>query len=411
MSRACSARELLPSPLGPEAARVVLLGGGELGKEVALEAHRLGVEVVVVDRYWGSPASQVATRSYVVDMLDPRAVVAIVEKERPDAVIPEIEAVSTEALRELEERGFCVIPNARAVRVAMNRVELRRWAAEELGLPTTRYAFAESEEEAYEACERVGYPCLLKPEMSSSGHGHVKVVEPSREAVAKAYRESISQARGRSRRVVAEEYVRLEAEFTVLAYRHWLDGRVETETMEPVEHWRYGSYHYVESWQPSARRRSLLRQAEAIAVKVAEALNGLGVFGVELLYTADGRLLFSEVAPRPHDTGLVTMASQDVSEFQAHIRAALGLPVPKPRVLTPAASVAVYTGLDGDWFPRLQGVARALSVPGVEARWFGKPTTYPGRRMAVVLAHGSSVEEAREKARRAAEALRVAPRR
>ncbi len=407
----CEPRDSLPTPAGPGAARLLLLGGGELGKEVAAAAHALGAEVVVVDRYHLAPAMHLAHRSYVIDMLDAAAVEAVVEREKPAAVIPEIEAVSTEALRRLEERGYCVVPNAEAVRIAMNRIELRRWAAERLGLPTTRYAFASSPEEAYEACERVGYPCLLKPEMSSSGHGHVKVVEPSRARVEEAYRESIRHARGSSRRVIVEEYVELEAEFTVLAYR-WMDGeRIVTSTMEPVEHWRYGRFHYIESWQPSTRSRSLLEEARRIAVRVAEALGGVGVYGVELLYTRDGRLLFSEVAPRPHDTGLVTLASQDQSEFMVHARAALGLPVPGVRLLTPAASYAVYTSLDGEWFPLLRGVAGALRLPGVEVRWFGKPVTYPGRRMAVVLARAETVEEARRLAREAASMLSVEPRR
>lgn len=405
-----SRMERLPSPLGPGAARIVLLGGGELGKEVAIEAQRLGLEVVVVDRYDWAPAMHVAHRRYVVNMLDGRAVEAIVERENPVAVIPEIEAVDTEALERLEERGFHVVPNARAVKIAMNRIELRRWAAEELGLPTTRYAFASSPEEAYEACERVGYPCLIKPEMSSSGHGHVKVEEPSRRAVEEAYMESIRHARGASRRVIVEEYVQLETEYTVLAYR-WLDGdRVRTDAMEPVEHWRYGEYHYIESWQPSTRPRELLDKARDIGIRVAEGLGGVGVFGVELLQTRDGRLLFSEVAPRPHDTGMVTMASQDMSEFQVHVRASVGLPVPRPRVLTPAASLAVYTDLDGEWYPVLDGVYEALGEPGVEVRWFGKPRTYRGRRMAVVLARAETVEEARRKAQMAARRLRVTPR-
>ncbi|MET1128899.1 MAG: ATP-grasp domain-containing protein, partial [Thermoproteota archaeon] len=238
--------EYLPSPLGPDSAKVLLLGGGELGKEVAIEAQRLGLEVVVVDRYQWPPAAHVAHRSYVANMLDYKAVVSIVEREKPLAVIPEIEAISTDALEHLEEEGYRVVPNARAVKIAMNRIELRRFAAERLGLPTTRYAFASNEEEAYHACEKVGYPCLIKPEMSSSGHGHVKVTEPSRKAVYEAYRESIKHARGASRRVITEEFVELETELTVLAYRY-LDGeRVLTQAMEPVEHWRYGEFHYIE---------------------------------------------------------------------------------------------------------------------------------------------------------------------
>ncbi len=390
--------------------KILLLGGGELGKEVAIEAQRLGFEVVVVDRYDWAPAMHVAHRRYVVNLLDCGAVKAIVERERPTAVIPEIEAVCIDALRELEERGYNIVPNAEAVAIAMNRIELRRFAAERLGLPTTRYAFAENEEEAYEACEKVGYPCLIKPEMSSSGHGHVRVDEPSRERVAEAYRYAVSHARGASRRVIVEEYVSLETEFTVLAYRYVTrGGRVETDAMPVVEHWRYGEYHYIESWQPSTRPEELLDRAVEIGKRVAEALGGVGVFGVELLYTKDGRLLFSEVAPRPHDTGLVTLKSMELSEFAVHARASVGLPVPKPRLLTPAASYAVYTDLDGVWAPRLQGVYEALAEQGVDIRVFGKPVTYPGRRMAVVLATGSNVDEAREKARRAAKLLRVTP--
>ena len=407
----CEPRDRLETPMGPSPLRLLLLGGGELGKEVALEAQRLGAEVVVVDRYQWAPAMHVAHRSYVVNMLDYKAVRSVVEREKPTAIVPEIEAVNTTALRDLEEEGYCVIPNARAVETAMNRVELRRWAAEQLGLPTTRYAFAENEEEAYEACEKVGYPCLIKPEMSSSGHGHVRVEEPSRSRVVEAYRESIRHARGSSRRVIVEEYVALETEFTVLAYRAYSPdtGAPETQAMEPVEHWRYGRYHYVESWQPSTRPPGLLEEAKRIALRVAEALGGLGVYGVELLYTKNGRLLFSEVAPRPHDTGLVTVASQDQSEFAVHARASLGLPVPPPRLLTPAASYAVYTSLQGEWHPALHGAAKALSTPGIRLLWFGKPVTYPGRRMAAVLATAPTVEEARRLARRAAEQLRVAP--
>lgn len=401
----------IPTPHGPEALRIVLLGGGELGKEVAIEAHRLGLEVVVVDRYHLAPAMHVASRSYVVNMLDARAVISIVEREKPIAVIPEIEAISTDALKHLEEEGYRVIPNADAVKIAMNRIELRRFAAEKLGLPTTRYAFASNEEEAYEACEKVGYPCLIKPEMSSSGHGHVKVSEPSRSRVVEAYRESIKHARGASMRVIVEEYVDLEKEFTVLAYRYVDGSRVVTRAMEPIEHWRYGEFHYIESWQPSTAPPGLLERAREIGLQVAEALGGLGIFAVEFLYTRDGRLLFSEVAPRPHDTGLVTLASQDLSEFAVHVRASVGLPVPEVKVLTPAASLALYTDLEGEWFPVLAGVDKALGIEGVSLRWFGKPVTYRGRRMAVVLARGEDVEEARAKARRAASYLSVRPRR
>ncbi|AEM39481.1 Phosphoribosylaminoimidazole carboxylase [Pyrolobus fumarii 1A] len=403
--------DAIPTPLySRRPVKILLLGGGELGKEVAIEAQRLGFEVVVVDRYDWAPAMHVAHRRYVVSLLDCGAIKAIVRREEPTAIIPEIEAVCVDALIELEEEGYNIVPNAKAVAIAMNRIELRRFAAEKLGLPTTRYAFAENEDEAYEACEKVGYPCLLKPEMSSSGHGHVKVNVSDKKRVAEAYRYAVSHARGASRRVIVEEYVQLETEFTVLAYRYVSgDGRVETDALPPVEHWRYGEFHYIESWQPSERPSELLERAVEIGKRVADALGGVGVFGVELLYTKDGRLLFSEVAPRPHDTGLVTLKSMELSEFAIHARASVGLPVPRPKLVTPAASYAVYTDLEGIWAPKVHGVYGALSIQGVDIRVFGKPVTYKGRRMAVVLATGLTVSEAREKARKAAQMLRVAP--
>jgi len=395
-------RGYLTTPMFGKSIKILLLGGGELGKEVAIEAQRLGVEVVVVDRYDWAPAMHVAHRRYVIDMLNSNAVKAVVERENPDAIIPEIEAISYEALEELEARGYFVVPNARAVRVAMNRVELRRFAAEVLGLPTTRYAFAENPDEAVEACEKVGYPCLIKPEMSSSGHGHAKVLKPSTTAVKEAYSYAVLHARGKSRRVIVEEFVNLETEFTVLTYRYVGDSNnVVTETCEPVEHWRYGKYHYVESWQPSEKSKEVLEKAREIGIRTAEGLGGLGIFGVEVFLAKDGRILFSEVAPRPHDTGMVTMASQELSEFAIHVRAVLGLPVPKPRVLTPAASIAIYTDADNVWAPRISGVYEAMMISGVDVRVFGKPFTYRDRRMAVVLARGSTVEEALEKARKA----------
>jgi len=401
-------REFLTTPvLSEKPAKILLLGGGELGKEVAIEAQRLGVEVVVVDRYDWAPAMHVAHRRYVIDMMNPEAVKAVVEREKPDAVVPEIEAIAVDALKELEEEGYNVIPNADAVRIAMNRIELRRFAAEKLGLPTTRYAFAEDPDEAVDACDKVGYPCLIKPEMSSSGHGHAKVLEPIPSKVREAYRYAVNHARGRSRRVIVEEFVDLETEFTVLAYRYVGDSGIVTEVPEPVEHWRYGQYHYIESWHPSTKPRSVVEKAMEIGRRIAEGLGGVGIFGVEVFLTKDGRVLFSEVAPRPHDTGMVTMASQELSEFAIHARAVLGLPIPRPRIVSPAASVAVYTDEENIWGPKIYGVYEALSIPGVDLRIFGKPCTYRGRRMVVVLTRGSSVEEAREKARKAASLIRV----
>jgi len=402
-------RTCLQSPMFEGSAKLLLLGSGELGKEVAIEAQRLGVEVVAVDRYDWAPAMHVAHRRYVIDMLNPNAVKSVVRRESPDVVVPEIEAISTEALEDLESEGFFVVPNARAVKIAMNRVELRKFAAGTLGLSTTRFEFAENSEEAVEACEKVGYPCLIKPEMSSSGHGHAKVFEPSREAVVKAYQHAVSHSRGRSRRVIVEEFVDLSLEYTVLAYRYVRDGGAATEVCDPVEQWRYGEYHYVESWQPPRSDARVLKKAEDIGIRVAEGLGGLGIFGVEVFLTKDGRVLFSEVAPRPHDTGMVTMVTQELSEFAIHVRSILGLPVPKPRVVSPGASIAVYTDLENVWSPKICGLREALEIPGVDVRLFGKPSTYPGRRVAVVLARGSTVEEALEKARRAARMISIEP--
>ena len=404
-------RNELGTPLGPNAVKLLLLGGGELGKEMALEAQRLGIEVVVVDRYDWAPAMHVAHRKYVVDLLNYSAVKAVIEREKPDAIIPEIEAINVDVLEELEAKGYHVIPNAKAVKIAMNRLKLRKFAVE-LGLPTTRYRFADEWREVYKACEEIGPPCLVKPEMSSSGHGHYKMVSADASEARKAYEYAIGHSRGISKRVIVEEYVELETEFTVIAYR-WVDvdkGRIVTNVMEPIEHWRYGKYHYIESWQPSTRPRDLLAKAENMAFRVAEALGGLGVFGVEFLYTKDGRLLFSEVAPRPHDTGLVTLVSQDISEFEAHVRAALGLPIPEIKVLTPAASIAIYTDLDGKWYPILEGAYEAARIPGVKLLFFGKPFTYRGRRMAVIIARGETVEEARRRAREAAKRVKVVSR-
>jgi phosphoribosylglycinamide formyltransferase 2 len=394
-------REYLATPMFGNSIKMLLLGGGELGKEVAIEAQRLGVEVIVIDRYDWAPAMHVAHRRYVVDMLNPNAIIAVVEREKPDIIVPEIEAISYEAVEELESRGYFVVPNAKAVRIAMNRIELRKFAGETVGLPTTKYSFAENPDEAIEACDRVGYPCLLKPEMSSSGHGHVKVFEPNPRAVRDAYEYAIAHSRGKSRKVIIEEFVQLETEFTVLTYRYVGDNGVVTDTCEPVEHWRYGKYHYIESWQPSFRQVHILEKARDIGIKIANALGGLGIFGVEVFLTKDGRVLFSEVAPRPHDTGMVTMASQDLSEFAVHVRCILGLPVLKPRILTPAASVAIYTEKENIWAPRIRGVYEAMKIDGVDLRVFGKPFTYRDRRMAVVLARGRTVDEALEKARKA----------
>jgi len=393
------------TPLMEGARRILLLGSGELGKEMAIESQRLGVEVVAVDRYDMAPAMHVAHRRYVINMMDGKAIKAIVRREVPDAVIAEIEAINTDALVELEEEGFRVVPNARAVKVCMNRVELRRLAAEKLGLPTTKYYVAESPSDVERACKDLGYPCLIKPEMSSSGHGHVII--KSRDGVEEGFRRAVEHARGASRKVIVEEFVEIDREFTVLTYRHRVGGSIETRTLIPIEHQRpRGVFHYVESWHPPTANESVLKTAREMAIKVVDELGGLGIYGVELILTRDGRLLFSEVAPRPHDTGLVTLVSTDINEFQIHVRAALGFQIPEVKLVTPAASHVIIADNEG-YAPRFIGIEEALAIPGVQVRLFGKPSTYRGRRMGVVLAVGDTVNEARERARLAASKIKV----
>ncbi len=393
------------SPLLEGSRKIMLLGSGELGKEVAIEAQRMGVEVIAVDRYDMAPAMHVAHRRYVINMLDGNAIKALVLREKPDVVITEIEAINTDALVELEEEGFRVIPNARAVKVCMNRIELRKLAAEKLQLPTTRYFFAEDVDDVRRACKDLGFPCLLKPEMSSSGHGHVLIDNYNN--VEQGFREALAHARGGGRRVVIEEYVKIDRELTVLTYRYPLGDNVVTATIPPIEHQRpEGVYHYVESWHPAMMGNDIIEEAKGYAVRIVNELGGFGIYGVEILITRDGRVLFSEVSPRPHDTGLVTLVSTNISEFQVHVRSALGLPTPEVRLVTPAAAHVILAGTEA-WAPRITGLEEALKIPGVQVRLFGKPFTYRRRRMGVVLATGSTVQEAREKARSAASLIKV----
>jgi len=398
-------RNVLGTPWSSNANKALLLGSGELGKEVVIELQRLGVETIAVDRYDRAPAMHVAHRRYVIDMLDYNQVIDVVRREHPDAVIPEVEAINLEALEDLEKEGYNIIPNAKAVGITMNRIRLRRFAAEQVGVPTTKYAFASNEDEAAEACAKVGFPCLLKPEMSSSGHGHT-LAKNEREA-RKAFREAIAHARGKSETVIVEEFVEIETELTALTYRHDTGSGVETVPLIPVEHKRpKGIYYYYESWHPTTTSEKVTEEAQRIAKRVVEALGGLGIFGVEIIVTKDGRVLFSEVSPRPHDTGLVTLASLEQSEFAIHARAVMGLPVPRPRLVTPAATHVILAD-EAMEAPCLEGVGEALAVPGVQIRWFGKPRSYPHRRMGLVIATGSDVGEALKRAREAAARVRV----
>ena len=383
------------SPLGKKA---VLCGSGELGKEVAIELQRYGVEVVALDRYANAPAMQVAHRSYVLSMLDGAQLRAVIEKEKPDYIIPEIEAIATDTLLELEKEGYNVIPTARATRLTMNREGIRRLAAEELGIPTSPYRFASDYEEFVEAVGQIGTPCVVKPVMSSSGHG--QSVVRSSEEIDLAWENSQKGGRAGAGRVIVEGFVDFDYEITLLTVRH-CGG---TSFLEPIGHYQQDG-DYRESWQSQPMNPAVRAQAEEIARRITEALGGWGLFGVELFVRGD-RDIFSEVSPRPHDTGMVTMISQDLSEFALHVRAVLGLPIPNIAFHGPSASRAVV--VEGDTnrmeFANLENV---LSEPDTQIRIFGKPEIEGHRRMAVLLARAESVEQAREKTARAYAKLQV----
>jgi len=389
------------TPGSAGATRALLLGSGELGKEVAIELQRLGVEVIAVDRYPGAPAMQVAHRWHVVDMLDPVALRAVIEAEQPDLVIPEIEAIATAELAALEAAGRTrVVPTARATQLTMDREGIQRLAAEELGLPTSPYRFVESERDLRAAVDAVGLPCVVKPVMSSSGKGQSVIRTP--EDVGPAWSYAVTGGRAASgavTRVIVEGFVDFDYEITLLTVRH-AGG---TTCLEPVGHVQVDG-DYRESWQPQPMPTAARARAEEIARSVTAMLGGWGLFGVELFVRGD-EVLFSEVSPRPHDTGLVTLISQDLSEFALHARAVLGLPIPAVRQLGPAASCAVLA--EGTGVPVFHGVDVALERPGTDLRLFGKPSVAGRRRVAVTLALGSDVDDARAAARAAAAALRV----
>lgn len=381
--------------------RLLLLGSGELGKEVAIEAAALGVEVVAADRYAGAPAMQVTPHSRVLDMLDPAAVHSLVDEVRPDLIVPEVEAIATDMLLQLESEGWNVVPTARAVRLTMDREGIRRLVAEQLGLPTSAYRFAMTEPEYLEAIEQIGRPCVVKPVMSSSGKGQSVVGVDGDPMDAWNYARTAGRVAGRP--VIVEAFVEFAYEITLLTVRH-VGG---TTCCAPIGH-RQESGDYRESWQPQQMSAAALAAATDIAVRVTDELGGYGIFGVELFVTAEDTVLFSEVSPRPHDTGLVTIVSQPTSEFGLHVRAILGLPVHPDDVACrlPAAS-AVVLAEDASEAPRVVGVPEALARANVKIRVFGKPAAHPGRRMAVALAVGESIDDARQLARTAAAAMRV----
>ncbi|MCV2216590.1 formate-dependent phosphoribosylglycinamide formyltransferase [Thauera sp. Sel9] len=393
----------LGTPLSSSALRVMLLGAGELGKEVAIALQRLGVEVIAVDRYADAPGHQVAHRAHVMPMTDGAALRALVEAERPHLIVPEIEAIATDMLAEIEAAGLAeVIPTARAAQLTMNREGIRRLAAEELGLPTSPYHFADSLEALQAAIDGgIGYPCIVKPVMSSSGKGQSTLRGP--DDVAKAWDYAASGGRVNQGRVIVEGFVDFDYEITLLTVRaRDPDGEVRTHFCEPIGH-RQVAGDYVESWQPQPMSAVALAESRRIAEAVTGNLGGRGLFGVELFVKGD-QVWFSEVSPRPHDTGLVTLCSQRFSEFELHARAILGLPV-DTALCEPGASAVIYGGMDAAGIA-FEGVAEALAVPRSDLRLFGKPEAFDRRRMGVAVANGADVAEARERATLAAGKVR-----
>jgi phosphoribosylglycinamide formyltransferase 2 len=389
------------TPLSPSATRVMLLGSGELGKEVIIALQRLGVEVIAVDRYDDAPGHQVAHRAQTIDMTDGNVLARLIDSERPAIVVPEIEAIATETLVELEKAGLCrVIPSARAAHLTMNREGIRRLAAEELKLPTSRYAFADSLQSlraAVEGQDGIGFPCIIKPVMSSSGKGQSRV--NSLDDLGTAWDYANAGGRVKKGRVIVEAVVDFDYEITLLTVRaRNLDAEVQTHFCAPIGHVQVNG-DYVESWQPQAMSQAALERAQEIAKAVTDNLGGVGLFGVECFVKGD-EVWFSEVSPRPHDTGMVTMSSQKQSEFELHARAILGLPV-DVTLRSPGASAVIYGGIDAAGI-RFEGVDAALQIPGTDLRLFGKPVSFTHRRMGVALAEGIDTDQARQRARAAA---------
>jgi phosphoribosylglycinamide formyltransferase 2 len=389
------------TPLSPSATRVMLLGAGELGKEVIIALQRLGVEVVAVDRYDHAPGHQVAHHTQCINMTDGNVLSRLIESEKPHIVVPEIEAIATETLMQLEKEGLCqVIPTARAANLTMNREGIRRLAAETLKLPTSPYAFADSFDELKKAVEGkngIGYPCVLKPVMSSSGKGQTQVDSAAELRAAWDY--AIAAGRVNTGRVIVEGFIDFDYEITLLTVRaKGVNGKVKAHFCAPIGHIQVKG-DYVESWQPQPMSAIALEKAQVIAQTVTDDLGGMGLFGVECFVKGE-QVWFSEVSPRPHDTGMVTMISQRQSEFDLHARAILGLPV-DTSLRNPGASAVIYGGVEGKGV-RFEGVDAALAVPGTEIRLFGKPLSYERRRMGVALAEGNDIAQARRRAKEAA---------
>jgi len=380
--------------------RIMLLGAGELGKEVVIAAQRLGRHVIAVDRYAGAPAMQVADAFEVIDMLDANALARAVEKHRPDMIVPEIEAIRTEKLAEFERAGVTVIPTAEATYFTMNRVAIRELAAGELGLRTARYAYATDLDALRAAADHTGLPCVIKPVMSSSGKGQSKVDAP--EALAAAWDYACSNMRGDEKKVIVEEFIDFHLEITLLTVRQW-DG--PTLFVRPVGH-RQERGDYQESWLPADLTPAQLERAQDMARRVTDRLGGAGIFGVEFFITRD-EVIFSELSPRPHDTGMVTLISQDLSEFDLHVRAILGLPIPEITYWGPSASAVILADRESPRVAGYDGVERALATPHTDVRIFGKPDTRRYRRMGVALARADSTDAARKLARETADRVTI----
>lgn len=379
--------------------KIMLLGSGELGKEVVIAAQRLGNFVVAVDSYANAPAMQVADASEVISMLSGEDLARIVEKYQPDFIVPEIEAIRTEKLAEFEKQGYTVIPTAAATNYTMNRDRIRELAATQLGIRTANYAYADSLEELQKTAQQIGFPNVIKPVMSSSGKGQSIVKTPAE--ITTAWNYALEGARGDTQKIIIEEFIDFEIEITLLTIKQW---DAPTIFCPPIGH-RQARGDYQESWQPAAINATQIKQAEEIAAKVTDALGGAGIFGVEFFITKD-EVIFSELSPRPHDTGMVTLISQNLNEFELHLRAILGLPIPKIEVFAPSASAVILASQNSDYIV-YHNVAKALLTPDIDIKLFGKPNSRPYRRMGVALAKGKDVAEAREKATIAAQTIKL----
>ena len=386
------------TPLTNNSTKVLLCGSGELGKEVAIELQRYGCEVIAIDRYDNAPAMQVAHRSYSIDMLDEKALRSIIEKEKPNLIVPEVEAIATNVLVDLESEGFNIIPTARATSLTMNREGIRKLAAEELGLQTSPYRFASNKSEFDQAIQEVGIPCVVKPIMSSSGKGQSTIT--AEDQIEDSWQYAQEGGRAGAGKVIVEGFVEFDYEITLLTVRH----KNGTSFCEPIGHVQSDG-DYRQSWQPQPMTDDALSSAQKVAESITSALGGYGIFGVELFIKGD-EVIFSEVSPRPHDTGLVTLISQDISQFALHARAILGLPIPNIMQHGPCAS-SVILGEGHSEEISFNGVDKALNEPDTQIRLFGKPSISGRRRLGVTVARGNSIEEAKHKAIRASEAINI----